>query len=138
LQRVQCCPNTPVRKVTRDIDENAYDVARRKMSAKAFLKSRDQRKRVEMRFAHLKIMASNSFGSAACRVAATSSISPPSCRSSSRWPAGSSVHHRCPAARKLRSVGAGGVGCVSVEADARIGRRQKLWSPKFLPAQPVS
>jgi len=30
------------------------DVARRKMSTKAFLKSRDQRKRVEMRFAHLK------------------------------------------------------------------------------------
>jgi Transposase DDE domain len=29
-------------------------VARRKMDTKAFLKSRDQRKRVEMRFAHLK------------------------------------------------------------------------------------
>jgi DDE family transposase len=29
-------------------------VARRKMKTKGFLKSRDQRKRVEMRFAHLK------------------------------------------------------------------------------------
>ena len=29
-------------------------MARRKMSTKAFLKSRDRRKRVEMRFAHLK------------------------------------------------------------------------------------
>lgn len=29
-------------------------MARRKMDTKAFLKSRDQRKRVEMRFAHLK------------------------------------------------------------------------------------
>ena len=32
----------------------ARDVARRKMKTKAFVKSRDQRKRVEMRFAHLK------------------------------------------------------------------------------------
>ena len=29
-------------------------MARRKLDTKAFLKSRDQRKRVEMRFAHLK------------------------------------------------------------------------------------
>jgi Transposase DDE domain len=38
----------------RDLDEDARDVARRKMKTKAFLKSRDLRKRVEMRFAHLK------------------------------------------------------------------------------------
>ena len=38
----------------RDIHEDARDVARRRMKTKAFLKSRDQRKRVEMRFAHLK------------------------------------------------------------------------------------
>ena len=35
-------------------NEAARDIARRKMKTKAFLKSRDQRKRVEMRFAHLK------------------------------------------------------------------------------------
>jgi hypothetical protein len=38
----------------RHVHEDARDVARRKMKTKAFLKSRDQRKRVEMRFAHLK------------------------------------------------------------------------------------
>jgi len=42
------------RQITRDIDEDARDVARRKMKTKAFLRSRDERKRVEMRFGHLK------------------------------------------------------------------------------------
>jgi transposase len=53
--KMTCCPNTPARQVPRDIHENARDVARRLMRTKAFLKSRDERKRVEMRFAHLKI-----------------------------------------------------------------------------------
>jgi transposase len=52
--KLQCCPNMPSRKVTRDVDEDARDLARRKMKTKAFIKSRDERKRVEMRFAHLK------------------------------------------------------------------------------------
>jgi hypothetical protein len=34
--------------------EEARDVARRAMRTKAFARSRDERKRVEMRFAHLK------------------------------------------------------------------------------------
>jgi transposase len=50
----QCCPNMPSRRIVRDVNEAARDVARRKMKTKAFLRSRDQRKRVEMRFAHLK------------------------------------------------------------------------------------
>jgi len=50
----RCCPNTPARRIVRDINEAARDIARRKMKTKAFLRSRDQRKRVEMRFAHLK------------------------------------------------------------------------------------
>jgi hypothetical protein len=50
----RCCPNVPSRRIVRDVNEAARDVARRKMKTKAFLKSRDQRKRVEMRFAHLK------------------------------------------------------------------------------------
>jgi transposase len=50
----KCCPNMPSRRILRDVNEDARDVARRKMKTKAFLKSRDQRKRVEMRFAHLK------------------------------------------------------------------------------------
>jgi transposase len=50
----KCCPNMPARRVLRDVNEDARDIARRKMKTKAFLRSRDQRKRVEMRFAHLK------------------------------------------------------------------------------------
>lgn len=53
--KMQCCPKEPARKIPRDLHENARDVARRLMGTKAFLKSRDERKRVEMRFAHLKI-----------------------------------------------------------------------------------
>jgi hypothetical protein len=45
----------PARQVPRDIHEAARDVARRKMKTKVFARSRDERKRVEMRFAHLKI-----------------------------------------------------------------------------------
>jgi transposase len=52
--KAKCCPKEPARKIPRDLNEDARDVARRKMDTKAFLKSRDQRKRVEMRFAHLK------------------------------------------------------------------------------------
>lgn len=52
--RPQCCPKESPRYVARDVHEDARDVARRKMKTKAFLRSRDQRKRVEMRFAHLK------------------------------------------------------------------------------------
>src|SRR4051812_22360067 len=52
--KVQCCPNDLARKIPRDLHEHARDVARRIMRTKAFNKSRDERKRVEMRFAHLK------------------------------------------------------------------------------------
>ena len=50
----QCCPKTPSRKVTRDVNEDARDHARALMGTPAFDKSRDERKKVEMRFAHLK------------------------------------------------------------------------------------
>jgi Transposase DDE domain len=53
--KMQCCPNSPTRQVPRDVHEHARDVTRRLMRTKAFLKSRDERKRVEMRFAHLKV-----------------------------------------------------------------------------------
>src|SRR5262245_23367416 len=36
------------------MNEDARDLARRKMKTKAFFRSRNQRKKVEMRFAHLK------------------------------------------------------------------------------------
>src|SRR5215469_503705 len=52
--KMKCCPNMIARHVPRDLQEDARDVARRLMGTKRFLKSRDERKRVEMRFAHLK------------------------------------------------------------------------------------
>jgi hypothetical protein len=42
------------RKVTRDINEDARDHARALMGTPEFDKSRDERKKVEIRFAHLK------------------------------------------------------------------------------------
>jgi transposase len=53
--KARCCPGQLARRIPRDVHEDARDVARRMMQTKAFLKSRDERKRVEMRFAHLKI-----------------------------------------------------------------------------------
>src|SRR5579859_2876098 len=52
--RTKCCTTTAARKIPRDLHEDAREVARRKMTTKAFAKSRNERKRVEMRFAHLK------------------------------------------------------------------------------------
>ena len=50
----RCCPKTPSRKVTRDVHEDARDVARALAKTEAFEQSRRDRKRVEMLFAHLK------------------------------------------------------------------------------------
>ena len=52
--RAKCCTNADARKIPRDLHEDAREVARRKMKTKAFARSRNDRKRVEMRFAHLK------------------------------------------------------------------------------------
>ena len=46
--KMQCCPKGPSRQIPRDVHEYARDVTRRLMRTRAFLKSRDQRKRVEM------------------------------------------------------------------------------------------
>jgi hypothetical protein len=50
----RCCPKTPSRKVTRDVHEEARDVARALAKTEAYEQSRRDRKRVEMLFAHLK------------------------------------------------------------------------------------
>jgi transposase len=50
----KCCPGQPRRKVTRHVNEEARDYARSLKGTPEFDKSRDERKRVEMRFAHLK------------------------------------------------------------------------------------
>jgi hypothetical protein len=51
---MQCCPNTPARQIPRDLHEDARDVARALAKTDAFERSRRERKKVEMRFAHMK------------------------------------------------------------------------------------
>lgn len=50
----QCCPKAPLRRIQRSIYEQARDVARALAKTEAFERSRRDRKRVEMLFAHLK------------------------------------------------------------------------------------
>ena len=52
--KAKCCPNTPQRKVPRDLDEDARDVARSLANTPAYERSRHRRKKIEMLFAHLK------------------------------------------------------------------------------------
>jgi transposase len=52
--KAKCCPKSPQRKIPRDINEDARDHARALYGTTAFQKSRNDRKKVEMRFAHLK------------------------------------------------------------------------------------
>ena len=50
----KCCPDTPVRKVTRSVFEHARDVVRRLRDTPEYEQSKRDRKKVEMAFAHLK------------------------------------------------------------------------------------
>jgi hypothetical protein len=50
----QCGPKEPSRKIPRDIHEHARDVARSFAGTEGFETSRHERKKIEMRFAHLK------------------------------------------------------------------------------------
>jgi hypothetical protein len=54
LTEARCCPHTSARKIPRSIYERAHDVARSLAGTEAFEQSRHDRKRIEMRFAHLK------------------------------------------------------------------------------------
>jgi hypothetical protein len=49
-----CCPNTPCRKIPRDAHDAARDRARSLTGTEPFEGSSQQRKKVEMLFAHLK------------------------------------------------------------------------------------
>lgn len=53
-QKDRCCPNTLFRKIARSINEDARDVARRIYMTPEYQRSRSERKKVEMLFAHLK------------------------------------------------------------------------------------
>src|SRR5438270_7958150 len=50
----QCCPKEPSRQIPRDIHQQARDVARSFVGTEGFEQSRRERKKIEMRFAHLK------------------------------------------------------------------------------------
>ena len=50
----RCCPKTPTRKIVRSIHEAAREVARRIRGTLQYRRSRSQRKKVEILFAHLK------------------------------------------------------------------------------------
>jgi Transposase DDE domain len=50
----QCSPKEPSRKISRDIHERARDVARSFVGTEGFEQLRRERKKIEMRFAHLK------------------------------------------------------------------------------------
>lgn len=50
----RCCPNTSIRKIARSLHENARDVARQIATTPEYQRSRCERKKVEMLFAHLK------------------------------------------------------------------------------------
>jgi transposase len=50
----KCCPNTPQRKIPRNINESVRDHVRALANTKAFDQSRRERNKVEMAFAHLK------------------------------------------------------------------------------------
>jgi transposase len=52
--KMQCCPHAPARQIPRDRHEDARDVARALAKTEAFEQSRRERKKVEMRFAHMK------------------------------------------------------------------------------------
>ena len=50
----KCCPNMPERKIPRDVNEAARDKARALAGTEAFQRSCNERRKIEMRFAHLK------------------------------------------------------------------------------------
>lgn len=50
----RCCPNMPARNVLRSVHEEARDIARALAGTPEFERSRNERKKVEMLFAHLK------------------------------------------------------------------------------------
>lgn len=50
----KCCPKMPARRIVRDVNEDARDIARALAKTAAFERSRRYRKSVEMLFPHLK------------------------------------------------------------------------------------
>ena len=83
----QCPPKEPSRKIPRDMHERARDVARSFAGTEGFEWSRRERKKIEMRFAHLKRVLRH-FDCAANEAPKMSLFLPPSlrtCGGSRRW-----------------------------------------------------
>jgi Transposase DDE domain len=64
----RCCPKMPSRKVPRSIHEKARDVGREIAKTDAYIRSRRERKKIEMLFAHLKriLQSGRAFCGASC------------------------------------------------------------------------
>jgi hypothetical protein len=62
--KAKCCPKMPARRVVRDVNEAARDVARDLAKTEAFARSHRDRKKIEMLFAHLKHSALRSIAPA--------------------------------------------------------------------------
>lgn len=54
MLKPRCCPNMTFRKIPRDLNEDARDVARAIAQTPEYERSRHRRKKIEMLFAHLK------------------------------------------------------------------------------------
>jgi hypothetical protein len=94
--KAKCCPNMPQRRIMHDVNEDARDVARALMGTPQYEKSRNERKKVEMKFAHLKFTTAwNDFACAARVEPVTNSPSQPSCRTSKRSPITSGPTSQC-------------------------------------------
>ena len=98
----RCCPNMPARRIARDINEHAQDVARRKMKTKAFPKSRDQRQRGGNALCAFED-ASRLRASTTARTLRRSRRVPPCCqRAESQGPSGSPYPSKNTARASLR------------------------------------
>ncbi len=86
--KARCCPNTMFRKIARSVHEAARDVARRIAATPEYVRSRHERKKVEMLFARLKRILKLD----RLRLRGMSGASdeftrwPPRCRTCAGWP----------------------------------------------------
>lgn len=81
----QCCPNMPSRKIPRDLNEDARDVARAIAETPEYERSRHRRKKVEMLFAHHAFCGLGVCDCAVPQARAMSSSSPLPPRISEDW-----------------------------------------------------
>jgi hypothetical protein len=95
------CTRAPFKKMARDINEEARNHARSLKGKPEFERSSNARKKVEMRFAHLKVQQLRASLRGLTDLA-TSFTSPPWCRTSRRWRCAHSARQPVECARRLR------------------------------------